>query len=523
MYTCWEEKNLRNRGEGKYRQEKENFFLFIVFSAICYLILHNLPLAVDDFGFQQLAFHSPGEALHYVLSYGNGRLLGNGGIIFLTHHLLIGDLLRAMLLSGIAVLLPVVLQIRNRSLAFLSMILILTVSPAIFGQTYSWLSGFQNYVPPIFLSLCGLRCLEKGGCCLSNSARICFSILGFLCALTMQLYIEHSSCINLCLAVFVMAAVWKRKEWKTYRLPASLFLAGAVLGTVLMGAVTLLSNPNIIEGTIGHTSYLFSGLAGLFYGIVRNGVLLLTMFSENAISLILLSALQTIQIMKNRALFSKREQFLYPLSMLLPAAVFLFQLLTGLHPWYGKLAVYESAWIILAWIFYIAAYVVSRKKLMTDTGKNENLPIADILSGFTVIAIIPLLLIWPIGYRCLLHSGIALIGAVLLLADETLMELKPERERLIRVTVASVLAAVVICESMVFMDIRRMVSIRDASVEEQVRLGSDSAAIFLIPSPYIYEVWNEETEHYRTVDGHQVRLKILPADVWFRMYYYHYT
>ena len=37
------------------------------------------------------------------------------------------------------------------------------------------------------------------------------------------------------------------------------------------------------------------------------------------------------------------------------------------------------------------------------------------------------------------------------------------------------------------------------------------------------ENWNEETEHYRTIDGHQIRLRILPADVWFRMYYYHYT
>ena len=35
--------------------------------------------------------------------------------------------------------------------------------------------------------------------------------------------------------------------------------------------------------------------------------------------------------------------------------------------------------------------------------------------------------------------------------------------------------------------------------------------------------WNEETEHYSTIDGHQIRLRILPADVWFRMYYYHYT
>ena len=103
------------------------------------------------------------------------------------------------------------------------------------------------------------------------------------------------------------------------------------------------------------------------------------------------------------------------------------------------------------------------------------------------------------------------------------MELRPEKERIIITAVLSSLVVAVICEGMIFSDIRRMVSVRNTYVEEQAKLGADSAAIFLIPSPYIYEGWNENTEHYHTVEGHQIRLKILPADVWFRTYYYHYT
>ena len=515
---------MEDGGEKTGRQEKGILFTFTVFSGICYFILHRLPLAVDDFGFQQIAFSSVADVLQYALGYGNGRLLGNSGIIILTHHLFVADVLRAMMLSGIAILLPTVLQLRNRILSWLSMLLILTISPSVFGQTYSWLSGFQNYVPPVFLFLVGLWFVERAGCCFSRIGKILFPILCFLCGVSMQLYIEHSTCINLCFSLIVLVAVWKKRASKSYRTAASLFFMGAALGFVIMGSVMLRSNPQIQDGTVGHTSYFFSGAAGFAYGIARNGSLLLNMFSENAVMLFLLAALLTVQIKKNKTAFSEKEMLLYPLGMLLPAVVFSFQLAAGLHPWYGRLTVFESIWILATWIVFIAACVISEKILLKlKEEKNEKLRLAGWLSGAALFGMFPLLFIWPIGYRCLFHSGVALIGAVLTLADETLLKLRPEKEKIVRIALSSVLAVVMICQGMVFTDIRRMVSIRDTYVEEQARIGADSAAFFLIPSPYIYESWNEETEHYRTIDGHQVRLKILPADVWFRMYYYHYT
>lgn len=514
---------MEDSGKKRTKTRSNSFFTFITFSGICYYILHRLPLAVDDFGFQQIAFNSLAEVMRYAVSYGNGRLLGNSGIIFLTHHLFTADVLRAIMLSGIAILLPAVLQVKNRVLPWFSLLLILTISPGVFGQTYSWLSGFQNYVPPVFLFLCGLWLVEKAGVCASGAARILFSFLCFVCSISMQLYIEHSTCFNLLLSAFILGTVWKNIKWKPYRLASTLFFFGAVFGFAIMGMVMLRSNPQIQDGTVGHISYLSLGFRALFYGIGRNGVLLLGMLSENAVILLLLSLLLTVQIMRNKTAFTARELFFYPLCMLLPTVVFSLQLAVGLHPWYGRLTVCESAWILLAWIVYIFAYVISWRKLLSVNEKNEKLRLAAWLSYAAGFGMIPLLFIWPIGYRCLFHSGVALIGAVLTLADDILLELRPEKHRIVLIALSSVLAVTVICEGMIFTDIRRMVSIRDAYVEEQARLGADTAAFFLIPSSYIYENWNEETEHYRTIDGHQIRLRILPADVWFRMYYYHYT
>ena len=514
---------MEDREEKTTGWAKKPFFTFIAFSVICYFILHTLPLAVDDYGFQQIEFSSFADVLQYALDYGNGRLLGNSGIIILTHHLFAADVLRAMMLSGIAILLPAVLQLRNRFLSCLSMLLILTISPSVFGQAYSWLSGFQNYVPPVFLFLGGLWLIERAGSCFSSIGKILFPILCFICGISMQLYIEHSTCINLCISLLVLVAIWKRKALKSYRTAAFLFFMGATLGCVIMGAVMLRSNSQIQDGTVGHSSYFFSGAAGFAYGITRNGSLLLNMFSENGVMLFLMAVLLTVQIKINKAAFSDTEMFLYPLCMLLPAVVFLFQFAAGLHPWYGRLTVFESIWILATWIVYIATCVISGKKIWTLKEKKEKLRLAGWLSGVALFGMFPLLFIWPIGYRCLFHSGVALIGAVLALADEALLKLRPEKERIVRTALTSVLAVVMICQGMIFTDIRRMVSIRDTYVEEQARIEADSAAFFLIPSPYIYESWNEETEHYRTINGHQVRLRILPADVWFRMYYYHYT
>ena len=124
-------------------------FFFLVFL----LILHGLPLSLDDFGFRNESFQSASQALQYVLRFGNGRFLGNSGIVFLVNHLFLADLIRAAVLAGIAILLPFVLSLHRMSVRLLSMFLLLTLAPGIFGQVYSWLSGFQNYVPPLLLLL----------------------------------------------------------------------------------------------------------------------------------------------------------------------------------------------------------------------------------------------------------------------------------------------------------------------------------------------------------------------------------
>ena len=199
------EKNTVNLTKNRW----ETAGLFALYFLALLMILHTLPLSLDDYGFQNVHFTSASQALHYVLTFGNGRFLGNSGIIFLMHHLVLGDVIRAAVFAGIAILLPGVLSLHRLPVLLLSMFLLLTIAPGIFGQVYSWMSGFQNYVPPILLLLLTLLLIRESGSC-SLFAKICRGLLVFLLAVCMQFYIEHSSCVNVLTALLL--TLWLRRK-----------------------------------------------------------------------------------------------------------------------------------------------------------------------------------------------------------------------------------------------------------------------------------------------------------------------
>ncbi len=483
-----------------------------------FLILHDLPLSLDDYLFQSTDFESLNKALHYVVEFGNGRFLGNGGSIILLHHRVLGDIVRAVVLAGVAILLPLVLSLQNESSFVLSMILFLTIAPGIFGEVYSWMSGFQNYVPPILLLLVVLLMIrgeENRSLAQSPAGRVCSYITIFILSLCMQFYIEHSSCLNV-LTAFLMT-VWTRKR-KCFK--ASLFfLVGTFTGLVFMIYAMLFLAPEIWGGV---QSYIFGSLSDVARGCVRNAVLLLGMYSENAVALCAHAILCSLLLARYPEAVSKKTRLFVYSGMLGPSVVFLIFMLGSLKPFYGKLAVGESGLIFVAMVLYMTsnAYVLI---CLAKYTKRQSIVRAAVLFMMAIVSIIPILAVWPTGYRCLFHSCVMLFGAVLLLAEEV-QEEAGKRIRMTGISIALTGAFVitVLCQIVLFSDIRRMVSIRDDYLKEQVNLGADSAAYFLIPSPYLHEVWNVNKEHSTTINGQNMKLDIIPADVWLRIYYYHY-
>ena len=479
-------------------------------------VLHHIPLTVDDLFFQNTSFSSAGEAFQYLLHFGNGRFLGNAGIIFLMHHLLLSDILRALVIAGLAVLLPKALKLEGAVYPLLTMFLLLCVSPGVFGEVYSWMSGFQNYIPPLLLFLCSVILLH--GKKESKFPEILRCGVLLLCGICMQLYVEHSSCLN-CLFVALMALSCFRKK-REYLLRSLILFLGTVIGLALVLSTTLL----LPETVLGNkASYFSRGFGTLILGVVRNTVDLLGMFTENAAALVTLASLLLSSAYRVRARLSSKQKAVMLSGLLIPCLFFVNSLVSGLSPWYGKLALSESGLLVVTFLWYFAAAVYSFHLLYRLSG-TEELRQACLMFAAAGVCFLPVLFVWPVGYRCLFHAYVLLLGSVLLLAKAFIRELSSEAaKKLVMTAAASMLVIAFLSLTAVFSDIRRMVAIRDEYLEEVSRSGADTAAYFLIPSPYIHDYWDDNFEHALIMNGKTLKLKITPADLWFQRYYYPYS
>ena len=503
--------------KNNHRKKTEDLAIYAVLFLCVFGILHHIPLSVDDRGFQNTSFATFKDALDYLIRFGNGRFLGNGGIIFLMHHLLIGDIVRAAVIAGVAVLLPKVLRLNSTEYSLLTLFLLLSISPGIFGQTYSWMSGFQNYVPPVFLFLVSIILVQYENDREKSFVIVRYATILFI-GIIMQFYIEHSSCLNLLAAIAM--TIWSFRKQKQAFIGSLMLLIGTFIGLFLMFFATIFLAPMVHGGV---DSYFSGGIASLIRGVLRNAVILFGMYTENAVAIVMLSSVLLVVVYNAKLQIGRQMKVSIFLGLVIPSLFFLFNLFWGLSPWYGKLTLFESALLLLMFLWYTLTSVFAFYKLGKETESKE-VKAAGFMFLAALICIFPVLFVWPVGYRCLFHSSVMLIGSLLLLIKE--LELKMPHlfcNNKAAIVVVVLLSTIVISLSAVFSGIRQMVSIRGEYLKKMAESGAEKVAYFTIPSPYIHELWNEDTEHFAIVNGRSIQLEIMPADVWFRTFYYQYS
>ena len=202
-------------------------FVFFAFVMAC------APYASDDLEFGNLPYTHFSEYLQYALEYGNGRLLGNLTAILLSSVRWLNVVVKALVMASTVVLLSAVLGLSGRAYPLLSLLLVLTVDPVVFGEAYVWTSGFSNYIPPIWLSLIILYLLrrypEKAG----FLPKACIFLGVLLMGFAAQLFIEHSSGVNVLLAFTALVLCFRKRDRERTAL-ASVWLVAALLGLAAM-------------------------------------------------------------------------------------------------------------------------------------------------------------------------------------------------------------------------------------------------------------------------------------------------
>ncbi len=499
--------------------------LYPVFLFLFWLLLFALtPMTEDDNYFWSLRLDGFSRVLDFVLNYGNGRFLGNMGIFYLVEYTPLRILVKALIMSGLCLLLPRLLPLRNPFTGLLTVPLLLSVSPELFSQVYAWTSGFQNFVPPVFLSLLLLLlirvCLQADRPGLPVKLGLGFALL--LLSLAMQLYVEHSSCIHILLLISLLFYSWKKQRKLLY--PCVLSLIGALTGLALMFLIPRLS-PDIMMDMSAHKSLTFSG--GLLFTVVsaaKNGVVLLAKFSENTLALLLLAVLQSVLVWRRPHIFSPRERKALCFLLLAPAFSLSLSLSLGesLSKWYGNVALAESLFLCGLMCLFLIGLGFSTIRLLRRGEKELRLPY--FLLAFSVIGLLPCLLINPLVIRMAFHSYVLLSAALLLLLDWFLAE-PPliHRQGIVRQILLLITAAQMLWLTAHFGDIHRMTQLREDYIAEELSRGETQLDYFTIPSDYLFNYYDAAiyAMYYRARYGQELSLHILPAEVWLNEHYYH--
>ena len=170
----------------------------------------------------------------------NGRLLGNGASRFFGTNDVLRELGRCSII--LVILLQLVRTAKIKSMVMYMAALMLTVAlPAdIYAQSYAWAAGFFNYVPPLMMILCYILRAER--VLDGEKDKVWHGILMALLALSCQLFVENVT-VGVCM---LSGGVLLWHLIRTRKLSPSLlgFFLGAVVGCIIMFAAPGYANVN---------------------------------------------------------------------------------------------------------------------------------------------------------------------------------------------------------------------------------------------------------------------------------------
>ena len=364
---------------------RRTIFLAIIAIGMGYIVW-NSPLVSDDLYYQSFAFRSIKDIFHFALTYNNGRLFGN----MLIHYVVRSSSLRVLLQTGIILSLWLLTYSTSKNVGicsfFACIAMFLAVGPAIFRDTYLWSSAFANYFPGIICMLIAFNSVQ-------NRLSVTQNILLFIVSVCGQLFVEHTSLINIVCACCVFVFFYKVQKDRPQLISSIIWLGGAIIGAIIMFAIPKMFY--ITSDWVNYQKVNLGSLHELIISIVGNGMQIAGLYWQNTFAFAILSAVIVF--------LGKPRGVVKSVLLLLPV--------------YGFSVSYTSIISgminLLLLILYFTIIVLTVYK--SDKIKNKLLVL--FYFGMCLFSVMPLLVVYPIGARCLLHSYVFLVLGLLSLIN----------------------------------------------------------------------------------------------------------
>lgn len=452
---------------------------FLSFAFFC-LIMWCAPYSSDDLEFATLPYTTFTQYLTYVLEYGNGRLLGNLCSILLSKVRVLCILVKAAVMASTVVLLPAVLGLGSVSDYLLSFLLLTTTEPAIFGEAFVWTSGFSNYMPPIWMTLVILFLLRRYPHRKHAAGKVLVCLACAVLGMASQLFIEHSSGVNLLLALCA-AAVCIRRGDRQRALPAGIWLAATALGLCVMLLIPVAFH---IEGnhTDTYRSVSLGSIAAIVVSCAKNVIQLSNHHFGSCTLPMCLSAYLVLHMTRGR--FPRKWEGLLWGANSVALIYLLLNLLLSQADYLGKGAIFQHVFSSAFALIPYAVWVAAAFRLENKTLRTKLLAIL----AFALISLLPLLVVSPIPTRVVLQAHVFVILGTLLCFAE-LRKTLPETwlATMTKAAAATALTLALLLGS-IFVSIRYLSQIREDHIRRELANGATEILIFALP--YEYTSWD---------------------------------
>lgn len=378
---------------------KSTKFIYICIFMLFLILSFLFPFSHDDWAWG--SYIGLDRLKSYFENY-NGRWMGNISVLLLTRSNALKTLTMATILTLIIFYInQIIHNNKNKTLIYLTTLLVVFMPKLILMQGVVWTSGFSNYVIPILLLLIFINSCkalfnnETGKN--KRSHLIPFVILGFITTL----YVEHVTIYTVVLSGFVFFYVLT-KQRKICPKYLGYFL-GTIFGTVLMFSNTAyrsITSGNDGYRSLGISNFINSSIKSYFETIYKN--LIYNNFILNIILVVLIIFIISKALNKNN-----KKSLIYAGSLII------FILISFVL--YSNVSTFRNVNLFLRYtdyfnglitVFFCISILMFVILFINDAMHKKRM----LFSLFSVVLIaLPLFVVTPIGSRCFVPTYIFLI------------------------------------------------------------------------------------------------------------------
>lgn len=406
------------------------------------------------------------ESFEKSLYFGNGRFLGNLFVDFIMCRGIIDKIVRTVVISSIIITSATIIDgYRKRSL-ILSFLLYIGVGHEIFKQTYVWGHGFYNYAPPVLFLLLTILLLKKIYSSQNSKSTILWYIPLVVCGISQQLFAENSTTINLLISLMILVYVIYTKKKKMAAMVN--FISNSIGAGIMFLLPQLLGVAEKMDeyrgGLNSFTDYLMNA--------VRNALTMIYVLSIQLVLFEVIAVLLIAMLAKKKLLKNKLHTIFLSMYLVAMPVFTYFRISSGM------------LWSVI-YAASFAMYLIVISVLLVKTGFIKAKKVSVVLAVIAVLSLGQLLIVTPIGARCMFITYALMVAIVLLLQKYTFNMLDTDTVNKLVSLIAGFSVIVYTFVLITFINISKLNEIRIDYVEKQLSEGKTTINLIKIPD----ELW----------------------------------